>query len=66
MALMQQRVVKIISKTPSERREADIQMVLPWLRKKSGLFTDLDRSEFLRERERERERERSSSSSGKV
>lgn len=45
MALMQQRVVKIISKSPSERRDAEIQMVLPWLRKKSELFTDLDKSE---------------------
>lgn len=44
MALMQQRVVKIISKSPSERRDAEIQMVLPWLRKKSELFTDLDKS----------------------
>ncbi|XP_048733639.2 uncharacterized protein LOC125649855 [Ostrea edulis] len=44
MAHMQQRVVRIISKSPSQRNEAEIQLVLPWLRKKSALFTELDKS----------------------
>ncbi|XP_062620945.1 uncharacterized protein LOC134282559 [Saccostrea cucullata] len=44
MAHMQQRVVKVISKPPRERKDAEIQLVLPWLRKKSDLFKDLDKS----------------------
>ncbi|XP_071161966.1 uncharacterized protein [Mytilus edulis] len=42
MAQLQHRVVELISKKPSLRRDSDIQVVLPWLRRKSDLLKDLD------------------------
>lgn len=40
---MQTKVVDVISKRPSQRRDIYIQMVLPWLRKKSELLKDMDK-----------------------
>lgn len=39
---LQERVVTLISKGCQQRGERDIDMVLPWLRKKSELLQGLD------------------------
>ena len=43
MTQMQHRIVNLISKRPAQRKDLEIQFVLPWLRKKSALFKDLDK-----------------------
>ncbi|KAK3092250.1 hypothetical protein FSP39_000325 [Pinctada imbricata] len=50
MVQMQHRVVNLISKSPSERRDIEIQVVLPWIRKKSNLFKDLDKEILTRDK----------------
>lgn len=42
MAQLQHRVVELISKVPALRRDNEIRVVLPWLRRKSDLLKDLD------------------------
>ncbi|CAH1803172.1 unnamed protein product, partial [Owenia fusiformis] len=41
MSLMYENVVKVISKLPSERHDEDIEILLPWFRKKSDLFRNV-------------------------
>lgn len=46
MAHTQTKVVELISKDPSDRWEVSIQILLPWLRKKSLLLQDLDKGKI--------------------
>ena len=41
---MQERVAMVISKPPKTRTTPEIDVLLPWLRKRSDLLRDLERS----------------------
>ena len=42
MSRMQERIVKVISKPPAERKTHEIDILLPWLRKRSDILKDID------------------------
>lgn len=44
---MQKRVINVIAKPPSERGKQEIDIILPWLRKKSQLMQSLEKGTEL-------------------
>ena len=47
MGTLQERAVALISQPPSARTERNIEMVLPWLQKRSELLMELDRGKAV-------------------
>lgn len=45
MSRMQERCVRVISKPPDERKGHEIDILLPWLRKKSDMLKEIDNGE---------------------
>ena len=41
---MQERIVKVISKPPDDRKGHEIDILLPWLRKRSDMLREIDNS----------------------
>ena len=52
--MMQERVAMVISKPPMMRSTPEIDVVLPWLRKRSDLLQDLEKG-TSKKRERKKE-----------
>ena len=42
MAPMFERVVKVISKPPTQRTNMEIKMLIPWLRKRSNILANVE------------------------
>lgn len=42
-AHMQERAIAVISKPPEQRRDPEIEMLLPWLVKKSDMFEGIEK-----------------------
>ena len=48
MASVQERLVALVSTRPEVRRDVDIELALPWLRKKSELLQSLEKGQWCR------------------
>ena len=45
MSSVQERLVRVVSSPSSRRRDVDIELVMPWLKRKSDLLDKLDKGE---------------------